>query len=105
MSSPHLRPLRSRPPRPRPLRLGTRGSPLALAQAAWVARQLRQHCGRVAVLVTVATPGDESTAPVERLGTTGYSPLLCARRCCAARSTSSSTPPRTCRQHGYRDCR
>ena len=53
------------------LRLGTRGSPLALAQAGWVARQLREHCGRVAVLVTVATPGDESTAPIERLGTTG----------------------------------
>ena len=61
MSSPH----------PRPVRLGTRGSPLALAQAAWVARQLRERCGRTAVLVTVATPGDESTAPIERLGTTG----------------------------------
>jgi hydroxymethylbilane synthase len=56
---------------PRPLRLGTRGSPLALAQAGWVARQLRERCGRAAVLVTVATPGDESTAPIERLGTTG----------------------------------
>ena len=40
MSSPHLRPMR-----PRPLRLGTRGSPLALAQAAWIARQLRDRCG------------------------------------------------------------
>ena len=53
------------------LRLGTRGSPLALAQAGWIARQLREQCGRPAVLVTVATPGDESTAPIERLGTTG----------------------------------
>jgi hydroxymethylbilane synthase len=61
MSSPHRR----------PLRLGTRGSPLALAQAGRVARQLREQCGRLAVLVTVATPGDESTAPIERLGTTG----------------------------------
>jgi hydroxymethylbilane synthase len=61
MSSPHHR----------PLRLGTRGSPLALAQANRVARQLRERCGRPAVLVTVATPGDESTAPIERLGTTG----------------------------------
>ena len=61
MSSPHHR----------PLRLGTRGSPLALAQAGWVARQLREQCGRPAVLVTVATPGDESAAPIERLGTTG----------------------------------
>jgi hydroxymethylbilane synthase len=66
MSSPHLYPLRLRP-----LRLGTRGSPLALAQAAQIARQLRERCGRTAVLVTVATPGDESAAPVERLGTTG----------------------------------
>jgi hydroxymethylbilane synthase len=55
----------------RPLRLGTRGSPLALAQAGQIAGQLREQCGRPAVLVTVATPGDESTAPIERLGTTG----------------------------------
>jgi hydroxymethylbilane synthase len=61
MSSPHHR----------PLRLGTRGSPLALAQAGRIARQLREQCGRPAVLVTVATPGDASTAPIERLGTTG----------------------------------
>jgi hydroxymethylbilane synthase len=59
------------PARYRPLRLGTRGSPLALAQAGWIARQLHEQCGRSTVLVTVATPGDESTAPIERLGTTG----------------------------------
>jgi hydroxymethylbilane synthase len=59
-------------PRPeRPLRLGTRGSPLALAQAGRIARQLRERCGRPSVLVRIATPGDESTAPIERLGTTG----------------------------------
>jgi hydroxymethylbilane synthase len=58
-------------PRQRPLRLGTRGSPLALAQAGWVARQLGERCGRTVALVTVATPGDESAAPIERLGTTG----------------------------------
>jgi len=61
MSSPHHR----------PLRLGTRGSPLALAQAGRIARQLREQCGRPTILVTVATPGDQSTAPIERLGTTG----------------------------------
>ena len=60
-----------RPERRRPLRLGTRGSPLALAQAGQIARQLREQCGQPAVLVTVATYGDESTAPIERLGTTG----------------------------------
>jgi hydroxymethylbilane synthase len=58
-------------PRCRPLRLGTRGSPLALAQASQIARQLLEQCGQPAVLVTVATPGDQSTAPIERLGTTG----------------------------------
>jgi hydroxymethylbilane synthase len=66
MSAPRRRSL----PLP-PLRLGTRGSPLALAQAGWVARQLGERCGRTVVLVTVATPGDESTAPIDRLGTTG----------------------------------
>ena len=58
-------------PRHHALRLGTRGSPLALAQAGWIARQLHEQCGRPTVLVTVATPGDESTAPIQRLGTTG----------------------------------
>src|ERR1700748_677075 len=61
MSSPHQR----------PLRLGTRGSPLALAQAKQIARLLRDECGGPAVLIAGATPGDESTAPIERLGTTG----------------------------------
>jgi len=55
----------------RPLRLGTRGSPLALAQAGQIARQVQERCGRRAVLVPVSTPGDESAAPIERLGTTG----------------------------------
>jgi hydroxymethylbilane synthase len=55
----------------RPLRLGTRGSPLALAQADWIARQVRERCGQPCLVVTMVTPGDESTAPIERLGTTG----------------------------------
>src|ERR1700730_18197191 len=55
----------------RPVRVGTRGSPLALAQARRIARELPERCGRPTVLVTVTTPGDESTAPIERLGTTG----------------------------------
>src|ERR1700722_15642260 len=58
-------------PDDRPLRLGTRGSPLALAQAGRIAQQLREQCGRPTVVVPVATPGDESDAPVEQLGTTG----------------------------------
>ena len=55
----------------RPPRLGTRASPLALAQAGGIARQLRERCDRHAVLVTIATPADASTVPIERLGTTG----------------------------------
>ncbi|GAA1275623.1 hydroxymethylbilane synthase [Pseudonocardia aurantiaca] len=55
----------------RALRLGTRGSPLALAQAGRIARQLRERIGRPVVLVTVRTPGDQSAAPIEQLGTTG----------------------------------
>jgi hydroxymethylbilane synthase len=58
-------------PARRPLRVGTRGSPLALAQARQIAWQLHERRGQPTVLVTVATPGDESTAPIERLGTTG----------------------------------
>src|ERR1700742_3448179 len=58
-------------PHYRPLRVGTRGSPLALAPARQIARQLHERCGQPTVLVTVATPGGESTAPIERLGTTG----------------------------------
>jgi hydroxymethylbilane synthase len=45
---------RGRPSRPLPLRLGTRGSALALAQARWVAERLD---GEVE-LVTIATSGD-----------------------------------------------
>jgi hydroxymethylbilane synthase len=55
----------------RPLRVGTRGSPLALAQARQVTGQLRERCGRAAVLIAMATPGDGSAAPIEQLGTTG----------------------------------
>jgi hydroxymethylbilane synthase len=46
----------------RPLRLGTRGSALALAQAGRIAQQLRVQCGRASVLVTVPTPGDMPAA-------------------------------------------
>ena len=50
----------------RPLRVGTRGSPLALAQARQVARQLRERSGRAAVLVAMATPRVAgAAAPIE----------------------------------------
>ncbi|HET8642328.1 MAG TPA: hydroxymethylbilane synthase [Pseudonocardiaceae bacterium] len=50
------------------LRLGTGGSALALAQARTVADALRQRAGREIELVEIATDGDRSTAPVQRLG-------------------------------------
>jgi hypothetical protein len=83
------------------LRLGTRGSPLALAQA----RQLRERCGRTAVLVTVTTPGDESTAPIDRLGTTGM--FTTTLREALLRGTVDLVvhSGKTCRRHGYRNCR
>jgi hydroxymethylbilane synthase len=50
------------------LRLGTRGSALAKAQATTVARALTLATGREVELVEVVTEGDRSTAPVQRLG-------------------------------------
>ncbi|MFB9238886.1 hydroxymethylbilane synthase [Plantactinospora siamensis] len=50
------------------LRLGTRGSALAMAQSGWFADELRRVTGRDVELVEVVTAGDRSTAPVHRLG-------------------------------------
>ena len=51
-----------------PLRLGTRGSKLAMAQSGQVAEALTARTGRPVELVEVVTAGDRSTAPVHRLG-------------------------------------
>jgi hydroxymethylbilane synthase len=51
-----------------PLRLGTRGSALALAQSRAVADALRAATGRSVELVEISTAGDRSSAPVQRLG-------------------------------------
>ncbi len=51
-----------------PLRLGTRGSALAMAQSHHVAETLTAATGRQVELVEVVTAGDRSTAPVHRLG-------------------------------------
>jgi hydroxymethylbilane synthase len=51
-----------------PLRLGTRGSALALAQSRAVAGAVRAATGREVELVEISTAGDRSTAPVQRLG-------------------------------------
>ncbi|MFK3985474.1 hydroxymethylbilane synthase [Micromonospora sp. NPDC050397] len=50
------------------LRLGTRGSALALAQSGRVAAAVSAATGREVELVEVVTAGDRSSAPVSRLG-------------------------------------
>jgi hydroxymethylbilane synthase len=52
----------------RPLRLGTRGSALALAQSVLVADAIRTATGNRVELVEIVTSGDRSSAPVARLG-------------------------------------
>ncbi|MGH3661377.1 MAG: hydroxymethylbilane synthase [Micromonosporaceae bacterium] len=52
----------------RPLRLGTRGSALATAQAESVAELACKATGRNVELVQIVTSGDRSTAPVAQLG-------------------------------------
>lgn len=54
-----------------PVRIATRSSPLALAQARWVAAELRRIAGIQAVLVPVVTSGDTATGPISQLGGTG----------------------------------
>jgi hydroxymethylbilane synthase len=54
-----------------PLRLGTRRSPLATAQATEVAAALTQRTGRQVELVPVTTYGDTSRAALSQIGGTG----------------------------------
>lgn len=54
-----------------PLRLGTRGSRLALAQAQLVADALTAASGREVTLVEITTYGDLSTEPLATIGGTG----------------------------------
>ncbi len=54
-----------------PIRVGTRSSRLALAQAGVVAARLREATGRDAELVHVTTEGDLTRAPLATLGGTG----------------------------------
>jgi hydroxymethylbilane synthase len=51
-----------------PLRLGTRGSKLALAQSQMVADELTRRTGVPVELVRIVTAGDRSAAPVAQLG-------------------------------------
>lgn len=50
------------------LRLGTRGSALAMAQSSTVAAAVRERAGRDVDLVQIVTSGDRSSAPVPQLG-------------------------------------
>jgi hydroxymethylbilane synthase len=50
------------------LRLGTRGSKLALAQSGLVAEALTAATGRPVELIEIVTAGDRSAAPVAQLG-------------------------------------
>jgi hydroxymethylbilane synthase len=54
-----------------PLRLGTRGSALALAQSGHVAAALTSRTGREVELVRITTTGDASSAAIAQLGGTG----------------------------------
>jgi hydroxymethylbilane synthase len=50
------------------LRLGTRGSALALAQSGLIATALTERTGRRVELVEIVTTGDRSNEPVQQLG-------------------------------------
>lgn len=54
-----------------PLRVGTRGSALAVAQTTTVADAVTRAGGRPTTIVTVRTEGDVSTRPLAQLGGTG----------------------------------
>ncbi|MCW0212324.1 MAG: hydroxymethylbilane synthase [Pseudonocardia sp.] len=54
-------------PDPKPLRIGTRPSALAVAQSGTIAELIRA-AGRPAELVSVSTTGDRSLAPIAELG-------------------------------------
>jgi len=54
-----------------PLRLGTRKSPMALAQSLQVAKLITELTGRQAELRGIAAPGDASQAQLTQIGGTG----------------------------------
>ena len=54
-----------------PLRLGTRGSALALAQSGHVAAAVHERTGREVELVRITTKGDVSSAAIAQIGGTG----------------------------------
>nr|WP_307865053.1 hydroxymethylbilane synthase [Myceligenerans salitolerans] len=61
----------STPPGGTPLRLGTRGSALAMTQSGTVARRIEELTGRPVELVRIKTEGDVRTGSLASLGGTG----------------------------------
>ncbi|MHB1433488.1 MAG: hydroxymethylbilane synthase, partial [Streptosporangiaceae bacterium] len=57
--------------KPQPVRLGTRRSPMAMAQSQGIADLLTARTGRPVDLVGISTHGDVSTAHLTQLGGTG----------------------------------
>ncbi len=57
--------------RPGPLRLGTRKSPMAIAQSQRVARLITERTGRAIELVGITTFGDVTRAQINQIGGTG----------------------------------
>jgi hydroxymethylbilane synthase len=55
----------------RPLRLGTRKSPMAMAQSLQVARAITARTGREVELIGLATLGDANSAQLTQIGGTG----------------------------------
>ena len=66
------------------LRLGTRRSPLALAQATWVADRLREH-GAEVELVGITTAGDRHAAVTGPAGLKGMFVAEIGRASCRER--------------------
>lgn len=77
------------------LRIGTRGSTLAVTQTRTVADRIARETGMDVALIIVTTHGDRSTAPSPSSAARASSSARCAMRCSPASATSRSTRSRT----------
>ena len=89
----------------RPLRLGTRKSPMAMAQSQQVARLITERTGREVELVGITTFGDVSPAQLAQIGGTGVfvsglRTSLLARRHRHSRALPEGPAHRPARGHG-----
>lgn len=78
-----------------PLRLGTRGSALALAQSGAIAERIRTELGRGVELVRIVTRGDVDKAAIAQIGGTGVF-VTALRDALAAREVDLAV-------HSYKD--